>query len=191
MLRMAASTLILFCMAHAFAQTSVWSGVKPELNRPRLDAAHLSDAQRKALQRLMRASPELGGWQCDPSETVQLLEKAQLEELPVSPQAHDVLIEAPAGCARGGQGSNGGMWIAEFQGSRPRWLATPKIEFNGWLFSIQPQTSHGYHDIVLGWHMGADDAGLDYFRFDGTRYRSLGGAELTTDENGKGVITPK
>ena len=139
----------------------------------------------------MRASPELGGWQCDPSEMDQLLKKAQVQDIAVSAQGQTVLIEAPSGCARGGQGANGAMWIAEFNGSHPRWLATPKGEFNGWLFSIQPQMSHGYHDIVLGWHMSAFEAGLDYFRFDGAQYRSLGGAMLTTDESGNRVIKPK
>jgi hypothetical protein len=84
------------------------------------------------------------------------------------------------------------MWVIRFDGNTPALLATPK-EFSGWLFSVGPSSSHGYPDIVLGWHMSAAEANLSYFRFDGKSYHSIGTATLQTDdqENQKIVPNPK
>ena len=101
-----------------------------------------------------------------------------------------MLVEAGMGCARGGQGSNGAMWVVRFKTKKPVLLATPQKDFNGWLYSIQPSTSHGLRDLVLGWHMSAMETGLSYFRFDGRSYRLIGGALLTADADGNAKIIP-
>ena len=98
-----------------------------------------------------------------------------------------ILAEAPAGCARGGQGSNGAMWVIRFEGATPALLATPD-DFSGWLFAVLPTLSHGYPDIVLGWHMSAAESGLNYMRFNGKIYRSIGGASLVSDDAGNPKI---
>ena len=64
-------------------------------------------------------------------------------------------------------------------------MASPQRGFNGWLYAIQKSASHGYRDIVLGWHMGADEAVLTYFRFDGKSYVAIGSAT-----NSAGKIVP-
>ena len=74
------------------------------------------------------------------------------------------------------------MWLIRLDGDVPVLLASPEGDFNGWLFSIQSSMSHGYRDLVLGWHMGAGNYGLTYFRFDGKSYVSIGTA---TDTNGE------
>jgi hypothetical protein len=63
-------------------------------------------------------------------------------------------------------------------------LASPDNDFNGWLYSIQPSISHGYHDLVLGWHMGASDTILTFFQFDGESYNSVSRAENLCDDKG-------
>jgi len=82
------------------------------------------------------------------------------------------------------------MWLILFRGGIPTLIASPKLGFSGWLFAIQPTASHGLCDIVLGWHMGARESGLNYFRFDGNTYQSVGSATLTFDENENGKIEP-
>lgn len=69
------------------------------------------------------------------------------------------------------------MWLIRFDGTVPFILASPAKRFGGWLYSIQPTTSHGYRDIVLGGHLAADDTSLAYFRFDGKSYTAIGHAE--------------
>lgn len=81
------------------------------------------------------------------------------------------------------------MWLIRFDGDRPILLASPK-EFSGWLFSVQPSSSHGYSDIVLGWHMSAREANLIYFRFDGNAYHSISTATLQTDDQENQKIVP-
>ncbi len=101
-----------------------------------------------------------------------------------------LLVEAGEGCARGGQGSNGAMWLIRFDGGKPTLLASPEDDFGGWLYSVQPTQSHGYRDVVLGWHMSAREAPLCYFRYDGKSYHLIGTAILRGDENGNETIVP-
>jgi hypothetical protein len=94
-----------------------------------------------------------------------------------------ILVEAGPGCARGGQGANGAIWLVEFHGSKPTLLATPAQKFNGWLYSIQHNSQSEFDDIILGWHMGAAETGLTYFRFDSHSYRAIATASLFYDQN--------
>jgi len=104
------------------------------------------------------------------------------EEIPLAANHRVLLVQAGRGCARGGQGANGAMWLIRFDGEVPVLLASPEGDFNGWLYSIQPTLSHGYHDLVLGWHMGADNYNLTYFRFDGKSYVVVGRANEANGE---------
>ncbi len=94
------------------------------------------------------------------------------------------------GCARNGQGSNGAMWLVVWRDGQPQVIASPGADFNGWLYDIQPQSHHGFHDIVLGWHMGYAEIDLTYFTFDGTRYKAVSYATLQNDDAGGGKIVP-
>ena len=69
-------------------------------------------------------------------------------------------------------------------------MASPEDNFFGWLYSVQTSTSHGYRDIVLGWHMSAGEADLTYFQFDGKSYVAIGKAKDILDESGKFKIIP-
>jgi len=134
----------------------------------------------------------LDNWPCaEEDEDLEWTENLKFEELPVSVTEKIVLVEAGPGCARGGQGSNGAMWIIRFQGDKFSLLATPEQQFNGWLYSIQETSSHGFRDLVLGWHMSAFENDLSYFRFDGTCYQRIGAATQLTDEDNVEKIIPK
>ena len=134
----------------------------------------------------------LDNWPCaEEDEDLEWTENLKFEELPVSAREKIVLVEAGTGCARGGQGSNGAMWIIRFQGDKSSFLATPEQQFNGWLYSIQQTSSHGFRDLVVGWHMSAGQNDLSYFRFDGTSYRRISAATHLTDEDGAEKIIPK
>jgi len=51
--------------------------------------------------------------------------------------------------------------------------------------------SNGYRDIVLGFHMRAGEADLSYFRFDGKKYRCIGNAIYTDDDESVKIVPTK
>ena len=190
-MRSALLTLLLLAGSSAAAQSGLWAGVNPSRSLQQYESATLSPARIESLHALLRQPGSLGSWDCDPSELQELLRGLRLTALPVSSGNNVILAEAGRGCARGGQGSNGAMWLLRFRGATPVLLASPGAGFNGWLFSVQPATHHGYHDIVLGWHMSAADTELTYFCFDGKSYHPMGAASLLADENGNVTIVPR
>jgi hypothetical protein len=119
-----------------------------------------------------------------------VLQKLRFERIQLSSSGENVLVEAGPGCLRGGQGSNGAMWIVQLGRGNATVLASSAEGFEGYLYSVQATTSKGYRDIVLGWHMSASESGLACFRFDGTRYRTLSGATIRRDDDGNETITP-
>ncbi|HEX8816797.1 MAG TPA: hypothetical protein VF753_14965 [Terriglobales bacterium] len=173
-------------MAHS--QTDVWKGVEVHPGAE-LERISVTKTQFDAIKRAISADGT-GSWPCDPSGedwTHALI----FEDLPVSSSQKALLVQTGPGCARGGQGANGAMWVIRFDGDKPMLLATPKREFNGWVYSIQPSVSHGLRDLVLGWHMSAMETGLSYFQFDGTLYRRTGTATLSANANGNATIIPE
>ena len=132
----------------------------------------------------------MGGWECGDDRS-DLIRGLKFEQIDLSADKPVTMVEAGAGCGRGGQGSNGAMWLIRFQGDEAVLLAGPAQSFNGWLYAVQAQQSHGYRDVVLGWHMSSREAGLSYFRFDGKLYRMIGTAKMTWDDNGNGTIAPQ
>jgi hypothetical protein len=79
------------------------------------------------------------------------------------------------------------MWLVRFDGDKPEIVASPKDGFSGWIFTIRARDP--YPDVILGWHMSAEESSLSYFRFKGTRYRALGQATLKGDGD-EGKIIP-
>ncbi len=182
--------LLISSLLATAAPADVWQHVNMQPDA-RPERVTVSKAQFDAVKETLTAGKgTLGGWPCD-SEEGDWTQKLVFEELPVSSTEKVMLVEAGTGCARGGQGANGAMWVVRFKGDKPILLATPQHDFNGWLYSIQPGVSHGLHDLVLGWHMGAFETGLSYFRFDGTFYRMIGVASLLADADGNAKIVPQ
>jgi hypothetical protein len=146
--------------------------------------------QQQSIVRLLRKQPapqpcEFG----DPGG--EWLNHLRYRSVPLSAPSPVILAEAGEGCARGGQGSNGALWLIRFDGSAPVLLAGPQDDFNGFLYAIEPPTSKNLRDVVLGWHMSAYDVNLTYFRFDGSHYRPIGRAALHVDEAGVSRISPQ
>ncbi len=181
-MRMAVALLMMLAGV-ARAQQDIWSHVDPHFNSPQLAAAKISNSRELAIRNLLRQNRTSIGWECGGDQLAEMLNRLKFETMPISAAQDVLLVEAGAGCARGGQGSNGAMWLVRFDGDAPALMATPKGGFNGWLFAIQPATSHGYRDIILGWSMGAGGGTLSYFRYDGKSYRAIGSAEYSVNDD--------
>jgi len=182
---------LVFSASTALAQAGLWIHVRAQDRPQQLQPASLSDAQLKSFAYLLRQQKPGEIWECEAADLDDLIRGLTFKSIPYSGEQNLALAEAPAGCARGGQGANGALWVIRFDGDKPTLLAAPK-DFNGWLYSVRPTLSHGDPDIVVGWHMSAFEAGLRFFRFDGKSYRSIGAATLESDGQGneKVVFTP-
>jgi hypothetical protein len=189
-MRLALVFALAFSSSVSLAQPDLWSHVSTQPGPQRLEPATLSSAQQKALAHLLRHLKPGDVWECEGPDLDDMIKGLTFQTLPIPGEKDIILAAAPAGCARGGQGANGAMWIIRFNGATPSLLSSPK-EFSGWLFSIQPMLSHGFPDIVLGWHMSAAEAGLSYFRFDGKSYHAIGAAQLLSDDNDNQKIVPR
>ena len=182
------STVLILALGFAQGQPEVWEHVNPQPD-PRLEHITVSKARFEATKKALIAAGGADAWPCDVTgkEWTQAL---IFKDLPVSETEKTMLVEAGPRCARGGQGSNGAMWVLRFEARKAVPLATPKQGFNGWLYSIQSTRSHGLRDLVVGWHMGAMETDLSYFQFDGKLYRLIGTAKLTADDDGNPKIVP-
>ena len=186
------SSLLLIAFLSSLAllpqQADIWKNVSTEpAAQPKTVAP--SPQQLVTIRKALKARQDLDVEGCGDEEP-NWAEKVFFRELPISETEKALLVEAGPGCARGGQGANGAMWVVRFEGDKVSFLATPEQKFEGWLYSVQPTTSHGLRDLVLGWHIGGEEAGLSYFRFDGTSYHSVAAAVLVFDENCAAKIVP-
>jgi len=172
-------------------QSELWRQVVPIYARPETRELNLPAAKERSLAGVLQLQDEVDNWSCqfeDPRG--EWRRHLRFEEISLaSPGRRILLIEAGPGCARGGQGSNGAMWLLALDRDKLRLLATPQKGFNGWIYSIQPEKHNGLADIVVGWHMSAFEADLSYFRFDGHIYRKATTATIS-DRNGSPQITP-
>ena len=182
------SIVLSFGLATAHVKADVWEHVNTRPD-PRRERVNVSKTQFEATREVLIAAGGTNWSSCDftREDWTQIL---IFEDLPVSATEKTMLVEAGPSCARGGQGSNGAMWVLRFEGQKPVLLASPKQKFNGWLYSIQPTSSYGLRDLVLGWHMSAMETGLSYFQFDGKSYRRISTATLMTDADGNAKIVP-
>ena len=164
-------------------QADIWKHVPTE---PDAQPKRVTPNARQAaiIRKALKAREDLDVEGCG-SEEPNWAEKVLIRELPISETEKALLVEAGVGCARGGQGANGAMWVVRFEGNRLSFLATPEEKFEGWPYSIQPTTSHGLRDLVVGWHIGGAEIGLSYFRFDGTSYQQVGTAVLVYEDGAK------
>jgi hypothetical protein len=64
------------------------------------------------------------------------------------------------------------MWMIRVDERTPVLIA----KFDGFVYAVPPKSSKGYRDVVIGGHLGGGMTALEYFRLDGTTYRSIGGA---------------
>ena len=180
---------MLFVLSGLGQLADVWKNVSLEPSQTQIESVNLTKGQLAQLKKTLVERMKVDRW-CDETEDPDWVDGITAGRLPVSADGKSVLVEAGVGCARGGQGSNGAMWVVRFEGDKPIFLATPEHRFGGWLYSIESSKSHGFKDLVLGWHMSAGEADLSYFKFDGKMYRLVATAKWTDDEDGKRSIIP-
>ena len=101
------------------------------------------------------------------------------------------LVEAGPGCARSGQGANGAMWVVRLEGRLAIILGGPEDGFEGYFYSIEPTASKRYRDIILGFHLGAAETGLGYYRFDSKSYHQIGSAILGRNGHDQWEVIPR
>jgi hypothetical protein len=184
------SSLLLIAFLSSVAlfsqQADIWKNVSTHrADQPKTVTP--SPQQLVTIRKALKAREELDVETCVGEEPT-WVEKVFFKEIPISETEKALLIEAGEGCARGGQGSNGAMWVVRFEGDKVSFLATPEQKFEGWLYSVQPDASHGLRDLVLGWHMSGAETGLSYFRFDGSSYHSVATAVRVYSEDGAKIV---
>jgi hypothetical protein len=173
--------LILGCCCAAQAQSSLWNG-RNLPNQTETQPARLTRTQLASVRAVLVAwNDKLYNPLCDDKKDTSWLNELHFSWLPLGP-APVTLVEAGQGCGlRGGQGANGDMWLIAWDGSHPRLIASPTTDFEGFLDAIKVSSSHGFHDVTLGWHRGGGETGMIYFRFDGRSYRPVSTATLIDD----------
>jgi hypothetical protein len=126
------------------AVAAPWSQLPAKLEAPQLPDAELSAAQLKSIAALLRAPGALGDWDCAPEEMDALVHGSRFQSVPLASPGTFVVAQAPAGCARGGQGSNGAMWLLRLDGDSPSLLATPGDGLDGCaaVLTTDPGTGH-------------------------------------------------
>jgi hypothetical protein len=163
------------------AQQSLWRNITSSPRRPIMAAKiALPPSQRQSIEMLLKKRPPA---RCEVEEP-EWPSRLRYQSVSLSVRKPVVLVEAGEGCARGGQGSNGAMWLIRLGGRAPVLLAGPHHGFEGFLYSIEPRISKGYRDVILGWHISASESGVAYFRFDGSVYRCIGVATVRDTERG-------
>ena len=117
---------LVFSASTALVQADLWSHVSPQAGPQPLQPASLSDAQLKSFAHLLRQQKPEEIWECEAADMDDLIKGLRFYSIPITPRQNVVLAEAPTGCARGGQGANGAMWVIRFDGNTPALLATRK-----------------------------------------------------------------
>lgn len=186
--RRALTTILFFTFCGAAgAQQSDWTQVTLKLLETTLAPAHLQESQRRNIEQQVTSVAKQDSWECsDKDDLAQLLAGLRYEQIPVKDSAKNVIVTSGVGCARGGQGANGAMWLFNVSGNRPKYLG----ELSGWGPGVIPTGHSGYRDLVTGWHVSAYETALTYYRFDGKRYRPTDHAKATADQNENWAITP-
>ncbi|HEX7157833.1 MAG TPA: hypothetical protein VF214_02370 [Edaphobacter sp.] len=169
------------------AQQNRWAEVTLDLLQAKRAVALLPAAKKHSIERKIVLVAQRDGWECTGKEEVdELLHGLKYEWVPLKTDAKTVMVTSGQGCARGGQGANGAMWLFDVSDKTPVYLG----ELGGWGPGILGTNSDGYHDVVTGWHMSAVETGLAYYRFDGKAYRHIDGADAISDDDGNWKITP-
>ena len=171
---MAALCEAALCGPALSAQAINWQRIVTMPGPPDLPAEQLSASQRRDLEQAIVASNTV--WD-DCEDDNDWPHAILVHRVNLGP-GHYTLAEAGVGCARGGQGSNGAMWLLRWDAGKPVVIG----DLDGWLRVVLPEISNGLHDVAVGWHMSAFEYGLTLYRFNGKKYRLVDGTDVHCDE---------
>ena len=175
MKQLALTAALCSCFA-AHPQSINWEPVVTPFRMDHLRPAKLSALQQARLKRLLlRSGPVWQGCEGD-TAWASNLKTSWISLGPV----RGTLVETGPGCARGGQGANGAMWLVQWHGTEPGMLG----QLDGWFYRVLPTAHHGLPDVTAGWHMSSSEFDLTLYRFDGHRYTQAGGADVKCPDNG-------
>jgi hypothetical protein len=171
---MCSAILLLLMLPPLVAQTrpDVWKQVNPDTDGPRLQSARVSKVQQTAIARLILHCCEESFEGTQGTTLANIIQCLDFQEIPLASKQNVLLVsEEGLGCFQGGTGGGGPIWLVRLGGDVP--ILLTEDDFYGSLYSTQPSMTHGYHDLVLGWHMGAGETILTYFQFNGRSYVSV------------------
>ncbi|HTV82645.1 MAG TPA: hypothetical protein VME18_08340 [Acidobacteriaceae bacterium] len=167
--------LLLLPSLSAHAQPDVWQRVSTNYREPVLETVtNLPMARQIAVAQLIERCCDLDLDAKPGSTPVDIAQCLTFQAVPLASK-QDVLFVW--GCYQAVTGGGGPNWLVRFRGGMPILLASPNDDFSGWLHSIQSSVTNGYHDLLLGWHMGASETDLTYFQFNGRSYVPVSKAE--------------
>lgn len=157
-------------MSAQSARSIDWQRIVDVPKAGKLPPEQLTPAQRRALEQAIVASNTVWDDCEDDNDWPHAIVAHRVNLGP----GHFTLAEAGQGCARGGQGANGAMWLLRWDGATPVMLG----DLDGWLDAVLPESSAGLHDVAVGWHSSADEYGLTLYRFNGKKYRLVDGTDV-------------
>lgn len=173
-MRLATLLFLLSPVLLAQQQPDVWKQIQLDKPIPLLPFATLSEVQQQAIARLILHCCQGSFEGKQGSSPDDILACVDFQEIPLASKQKVVLVsEDQTECYQPGTSAAVPMWIVRMEGDVPVLLASPEHDLFGWLYSIQPTVTKGYHDLVLGWHWSAAETGLTYFQFNGTTYDSV------------------
>jgi hypothetical protein len=100
--------------------------------------------------------------------------------------SQQVLVQGPASFC--GASGNCSIWIF----TRHRGKLQLVLEGGGSVLIVRKTSRHGFHDVVTGWHMSAEEEALSVYRWNGTKYKQVDCYSAKFDLNNPGqppVIT--
>lgn len=107
-------------------QDEIWQHMNVSTRTPQLKSITLSSRQLVIVRNALPARVRLDDSPCADGSEPGWVDKVTFEELPISSTEHAALVQAGMGCARGGQGANGAMWVVQFKDDKLSFLATPQ-----------------------------------------------------------------
>jgi hypothetical protein len=184
--------VLLFCILPSLAaqtRPDIWKQVNPVPNGPQLQAATVTAVQQRAIAQLVLQCCEGILDETQGDKLSGIVHCLTSQEIPLAAK-QDVLLVGGCTDSASGNGGAAALWLIRLDGDTPVSLVSPRDDFSGWLYSVQPSVAHGYHDLVLGQHLSAGETSLSYFRFDGKFYSSVGTATDECGEDGDCAIHP-
>jgi hypothetical protein len=147
----AALLFMLFCWLGFFPQQSeIWQHVNAKPGSVQLQSETPSPGRLALLRKALAARVRSDNWPCVTGDEPDWAEKVTFTQLPVSTTEEVVLVEAGMGCARGGQGANGAMWVLQFKHGKPFSLLLQRRSSTDGFIQLRPQPVTGFEIWSLG-----------------------------------------